>query len=104
MLAAAKRKRQNLPRFLSSLSGPGLPTARFYVACLAFTAMLLGIIIMLHRTDPFRLSGPQYYYMTIFSVLFIHYAFDGYSFLMSSLGRAGAVQSPLAALEGVDAR
>jgi hypothetical protein len=104
VLAAAKRKRRNLPRFLSSLSGPGLPTARFYAACVAFTAMLLGIVLLLHRTDPLHLSGPQYHYMTIFSVLFIHYAFDGYSFLMSSLGRAGAVESPLAALEGVDAR
>jgi hypothetical protein len=100
VLAAAKRKCRNLPGFVSSLSGPGKSTARFYAACLTFTALLLGIVVLLHQSDPLHLSGPQYYYMTIFSVLFIHYAFDGYSFLMSSLGRAGAVQSPLAALEG----
>ena len=102
VLSAAKRKRRNLPRFLSSLSGPGMPTVRFYAACLGFTAMLLGIVVLLHRSDPLHLSGPQYYYMSIFSVLFIHYAFDGYSFLISSFGHAGAAQSPLAALEGVD--
>jgi hypothetical protein len=103
VLAVAKRKRRNLPRFLSSVSGPGMPTARFYAACLAFTSVLLGIVILLRRTDPLHLSGAQYHYLTIFSVLFIHYAFDGYFFLVSSLGRAGVAESPLAALEGAEA-
>ena len=41
---------------------------------------------------------PQYYYMTIFSVLFIHYAFDGYFFLVSNRKDGNPDDLPLAVL------
>lgn len=83
VLAARRRDGPALSPFLRSVSGPGRATARFYAWCFAFTSALLAVIVLLHWTDPLKLSTPQYYYMTVFSALFIHYAFDGTFFLMS---------------------
>ena len=53
---------------------------------------------MLHWSDPLGLTTPQYYYMTIFSVLFIHYAFDGYFFFVSNRKDGNPDDLPLAVL------
>jgi hypothetical protein len=99
LVLARRRAEQPAPRgFLSLLAGPGIATARFYGTCLAFTAVLLGIVVLLHRTHPLDLSRAQYHYMTVFSVLFVHYAFDGVFFLVSGVRRRGIVDNPLAAL------
>jgi hypothetical protein len=100
VLAVQKREGRALPPMLSALAGPGRAACWFYGACVGFTALLLGIVFLLHRTDPLELSTAQYYYMSIFGVLFIHYAFDGYFFLVSGRGGADPRRAPLALLQG----
>lgn len=99
VLAAKKRSSgQKLSPFLAAVSGEGRPTALFYATCLVFTSLLMGIIVLLRLTDPLKLSTPQYYYMTVFSVLFIHYAFDGYFFMNSARKARNPEDFPLATL------
>jgi hypothetical protein len=95
-LALRKQEAGERPRLLDLVSGLGKPTWRFYALCFAFTSALLGVIVLVRWTDPLRLSTEQYYYMSVLSVLFIHYAFDGYFFLVGN--REGIDQSrvPLA--------
>jgi hypothetical protein len=65
---------------LARVSGTGRPTWNFYGLCLLFTTAMLLVIFGLRVTDPLRLTGIQYHYLVVFSVLFIHYACDGYFF------------------------
>jgi hypothetical protein len=69
--------------FLSRLSGAGRPTWYFYALCLVFTTAQLVVIFTLRATHPLGLQGIQYHYLGVFSVLFIHYAYDGYFFFAS---------------------
>ena len=69
--------------FLLRLSGEGRPTWNFYALCLVFTTAQLLVIFTLRLTHPFNLQGIQYHYLGVFSVLFIHYAYDGYFFFAS---------------------
>lgn len=86
-----------LSPFVARLSGPGRPTLYYYGLCLALTMALFGVIVLLCRARPGALSNAQYYYMVVFSVLFIHYFLDGYFFLASNRGEARPDELPLAA-------
>lgn len=103
VLAVRKRQGPPLPPRLAGLCGPGRATLRFYATCLGFTALLLATIVLLAKTDPLRISTVQYYYMTVFSVLFIHYAFDGYFFLVSARPGTHPDDAPLARLRAPSA-
>lgn len=88
ILHARKLRGEADSGLLRRISGPGRPTWCFYGLCILFTGMLLGVIAVLTTADPLHLTRFQYYYMGVFSVLFIHYAFDGYFFLVA--GKPGA--------------
>ncbi|MBI3854403.1 MAG: hypothetical protein HY293_01795 [Planctomycetes bacterium] len=94
ILRARKASGREDSRLLKAVGGPGRPTAVFYGLCLLFTGGLLTAILLLKTVDPLSLSGSQYYYMGVFSVLFIHYAFDGYFFFASRSRQAEAADVP----------
>jgi hypothetical protein len=84
VLKLRKERGEPLSKLQSKVAGPGAPTWGFYGFCLLFTVGLFGVILALVRLNPFGVSNAQYYYMAVLSVLFIHYAFDGYFFLAFS--------------------
>ena len=81
--------------FLARLSGTGKPAWYFYGLCLVFTSAMLAVIFTLRVTDPLRLTGIQYHYLVVFSVLFIHYAYDGYFFFAARRESAAPEDVPL---------
>ncbi len=72
--------------FVGSLIGSRASAWRFYGLCLLATGGLFVAILALKTADPFGIRAPQYYYMGVLSVLFIHYAFDALFFLRSDRG------------------
>ncbi|HLY10850.1 MAG TPA: hypothetical protein VKW04_16225 [Planctomycetota bacterium] len=80
VLKIRKTQGRTSSAFLTRISGEGKSTWSFYGLCIVFTTAQLLVIFTLKLTDPFRLTGIQYQYMGVFSVLFIHYAYDGYFF------------------------
>lgn len=89
VLKIRKDQGRSSSSFLKNISGEGRPTWYFYGLCLVFTTAQLLVIFLLRLTDPFHLRGIQYHYMGVFSVLFIHYAYDGY-FFFASRGESAA--------------
>jgi hypothetical protein len=98
VLATRRRLGPALPPRLAALGGPGRATLRFYATCLGLTLVLMAVVALLLRTDPLGLSTAQYYYMSVFSVLFVHYAWDGYFFLVSARAGTDPDDAPLARL------
>jgi hypothetical protein len=80
VLKIRKSEGRTSSAFMSKISGEGRPTWYFYGLCIVFTIAQLLVIFTLRVTDPLHLQGIQYHYMGVFSVLFIHYAYDGYFF------------------------
>jgi hypothetical protein len=96
VLDARRRRGPGLSKLLRGISGSGAAAWRFYGLCILFTMVLLGGIVLIKKMDPLSLTAPQYYYMSVFSVLFIHYAFDGYFFLMARRPGVDPADVPLA--------
>ena len=80
VLALRKQRGQLESPILRRISGPGRAAAAFYGLCFFFTAAHLTGVFSVIRWDPLGVSTPQYYYMGVLSVLFIHYALDTYLF------------------------
>lgn len=83
--------------FVARLAGPGRAVWAFYGLCLLFTAGLLGVVLALVRWDPLGLAREQYYYMTVLSALFVHYALDSYLFFAAGRDKVRPDAIPLAA-------
>lgn len=96
VLKVRKDQGRSVSPLLDRISGSGKPAWRFYGLCIVYTSLLLGVIALLRVTDPLRLSAWQYYYMCVLSVLFIHYALDGYFFLVSRNPSADPERAPYA--------
>jgi hypothetical protein len=81
VLAIQKKRGEIASPLVARLAGPGRPVASFYGFCFLFTATLLGFTYTMARLDPLGgVSRPQYYYMGVLSLLFIHYALDSWLF------------------------
>jgi hypothetical protein len=81
---------------VAMVSGPGKASVRFYALCIAFTSGMFGVMYLLRRADPLKITTSQYYYMTVLSVLLIHYAFDGYFFVTANGRQVSPDSIPLA--------
>jgi hypothetical protein len=92
VLKIRKSQGRTSSAFLRRISGEGKPTWVFYGLCILFTSVQLLVILALRLTDPFHLTGIQYQYMGVFSVLFIHYAYDGY-FFFAARGESAAPEN-----------
>ncbi len=79
------------------LRGPGRAAWAFYGLVFGVSVAMLGIISGIVRWDPLGLSKGQYYYMSILSMLFIHYALDTWLFFASGRRWAKPDEIPLAA-------
>jgi hypothetical protein len=96
VLALRKERGELGSPFVARLAGPGRPVAAFYGLCFLFTASLLGLVYGVARLDPLGVSRPQYYYMGVLSMLFIHYALDSWLFFAAGRQEARPDTIPLA--------
>ena len=71
--------------------------AAFYGALFATTVAVLAVVSGITRWDPLGITEGQYYYMSILSMLFIHYALDTYLFFAAGRRPARPDEIPLAA-------
>ncbi|HZE97870.1 MAG TPA: hypothetical protein VE981_12655 [Planctomycetota bacterium] len=94
ILNLRKAEGKSASPFVGSVSGPGRAAWKFYGLCLLFTAVQLAVILTLKATRPFSLSGAQYHYIGVFSVLFIHYTLDGYFFVAARSSGADPMDVP----------
>lgn len=69
----------------------------FYLALFATSVAVLLVVSGIIRWDPLGITENQYYYMSILSLLFIHYALDTYLFFAAGRRRARPDEIPLAA-------
>ncbi|HYF01495.1 MAG TPA: hypothetical protein VEJ18_21410 [Planctomycetota bacterium] len=79
---------------LRRLAGPS--AWPFYGACIAVTAALLGVVVVLARLDPLGIPFGRYYLLGILSALLIHYVLDAYLFAVSIRPGADASRFPYA--------
>lgn len=78
------------------ISGVG-SAYRFYGLMLATTLALFGVILLLQRTDPLRLTDAQYYYGMVLSPLLIHYVHDFFLFTFGPRRGVALEKVPFAA-------
>jgi hypothetical protein len=98
-LALKLRKERGLPQasWVARLSGPGRLAVLFYGAVFATTLATLAAVTGVIRWDPIGFTKAQYDYMSILSLLFIHYALDTYLFFAAGRAWAKPDEIPLAA-------
>ena len=97
ILKVRKERGTSPSRLVARLSGPGGATALFYGLVLGVSAALLFLAAGLARWDPLGFTSGQYYYMSILSFLFIHYALDTWLFFAAGRAAAKPDEIPLAA-------
>jgi hypothetical protein len=83
--------------FVGRLAAPGRSPVAFLAVLGAATLVLVLVISLLIRVDPFGMTRNQYHYMGVLSPLFIHYALDGYLFFAATRDDARPDEIPLAA-------
>jgi hypothetical protein len=96
-LELRRRRGMQESRFVASLGGSRARAGLFYGLLFGSTMALLAVVSGLIRWDPLGLSAMQYYYMSILSVLLVHYALDAYLFFAASKDDARPDEIPLAA-------
>ena len=84
-------------RLVAALSGPGRAAWAFYGVVFGISVLMLVVISGIVRWDPLGISKGQYYYMSILSMLFIHYALDTYLFFAAGREEVRPDRIPLAA-------
>lgn len=83
--------------FVARITAAGTRGVPFFAVLAGATLVLMGVISLMIRADPFGLTRNEYHYMGVLAPLFMHYALDTYLFFAATHGDARPDEIPLAA-------